>query len=318
MTTYAAPTAAAFVSEREVAHLWVDGVTKDDAAWEDCDPCAVLQVAKAAKPSLTVSHTEAERLRRAAGYGAFGGTAVEKVGPAAATRYGVAITVKSGITDAALILALKPGTGGAIIGKLASLPTGHTLRRFAPGFLGFHQVSVFCLALGVYWWIDPLGPKDGVYHGEHVTAAEISTFFTGSVGLAAMAPVPVPAPTTAPVVAPTTTTTEVEAMVITSETALLVSIPVGTPFYDLAGKQAFASTVAVSGRLSPWATALGGVEYRAIRATGTNGAKEIYLVRSSACSSKLDAVGAYAAAGFASAKTKATAASAAAIGGISQ
>lgn len=196
--TYHRPT---FISERELAALWVDGRSQDDARWEDCANCSVgMQVdamTGGAKPGAKTLD-EAERLRFAAGYGPLGGTDIARLARAAVGRYGIpAPRVVSGF--ALIWAALTPGKGAAIAGDPVGLPAGHRLRRFQPGFVGGHSVYVQREDnQDRVWWMDPLGPKDGSYRGEWATKEELRRFLNAGgalavVGSVAQAPAPKPA-----------------------------------------------------------------------------------------------------------------------------
>jgi hypothetical protein len=173
----------------------------------------------AAKPGVApATLAEAERLRRAAGYGPEGGTSVERIAPAAERLYGVRFTVMTSPGDPAFMAALKPGWCASILGKLSNFGWGHRLRRWDPDFTFYHQVFVQNTGDG-YWWIDPLGKAP--YRGERVTGAEIRTFLMGSAGLTKVA----------------TDTPEGIRLRLDLEEERTVTIPAGATAYDLSGRE---------------------------------------------------------------------------------
>jgi hypothetical protein len=145
--------------------------------WVDCVDCALVMLSNCAKPGVApATLTEAQALRKQAGYPSTGGTDPTNYGKAIHDRYGLSGRAFTG-TDAALIATLPEGTGAAVCGDPANFPVGDPLRRFTGSFDGGHCVLVLHLE-GSWWWVDPAGPENGSYHGQLVTEAQVQTFYT--------------------------------------------------------------------------------------------------------------------------------------------
>ena len=192
------------VSEREVAHTWPDG-QKDDAHWEDCLWCSIVEWLNETWKDIPDTLAYAEALRDASGEPPTGGSNFTNV-QAAFKKLGIPITLEakffptfwSRLAPAAPHLgqSLSAGTSGVANGSMGNFPAGHRLRRHDPGFAGGHSVEVHRPdATERVWWCDPLAPK-GTYTGEWVTKAELQKFmgttWTGVVR--AVLPKPVPPP----------------------------------------------------------------------------------------------------------------------------
>jgi len=171
-----------FISEREHAHDWPNG-QHDDAKWEDCVPCSMVMLVNAHKPGTApATHTEAEALRKVAGYGPIGGTSIERHIPAVKRRYGIELRLSSGDDFADLWAHLGKGQGAVIIGKPANLPADHVIRKWVgTAFTGLHAVLVMRRVSGAQVrYIDPSAPRGINYSGTVVTKAELRRFYVGS------------------------------------------------------------------------------------------------------------------------------------------
>lgn len=154
------------VSEREA-----------DGSWEDCLPTSAVMHARAARDrSIPATHDEAEALRRASGAPMTGGMTVGQIVIGLRNRYGW--DGGAPVTTAEVPTRLLPGWSAIVNGRLANFPSGHRLRRWQPGFAGWHSVWVGRLLDGTFWWDDPLAPPTG-YAGEPITEAELRTYTTG-------------------------------------------------------------------------------------------------------------------------------------------
>lgn len=211
------------ITERESTHVWPDGRT-DDGKWEDCAWCSFIMFVRLAyRPDLPTSHAFMESIR-ARVLGPLGGTRPEHLIAAAKTigrdGKGTPGIVLKGITAANLWGNLKPGTVGLINGSMGAFPSGHTLRRWSPGFAGGHSVLVARVDVSDrVWWDDPLAPKtksDGTaYVGQWVSKADVLKFAAKLGSHSFVAPIkgfsqevnPAPTPTPDPVPVPTPTPT---------------------------------------------------------------------------------------------------------------
>ncbi len=142
-------------------------------AVDDCVPCSLVMVARAAGANAPSTIGEAHALRAAAGLPATGATGLVGHQAAFATRYGRSYATSS---KASLKSVLTPGLSGAVIGKLTGLKDGHRLRRHQPTFAGFHSVFIACLPDGTFLWDDPLAPE-GTYRGEIVEEADAQAYY---------------------------------------------------------------------------------------------------------------------------------------------
>lgn len=271
MTDYRKP---AHVSEREGAHVQFDGQA-DDAVWEDCVPCSIVDLANplvgSAKCPPTL--TEAEKLRDAAGYPPTGATDVARYVAAVRARYGLTLQVLSGASDAALFAAVPVGQGASIMGRLSNFPAGHRLRRFQPKYTGLHEWAIAHLPTA-WWLVDPLGPQTG-YAGEAVTQAEIATFFVGSAGILPLAVIPVMEP-------------ELE-MIINDpaiDPPVAIDMPIGAQVFDVTGKALFTTEVALVDRLSPYAVTIAAVKYRVFAGKDGAGVRRLLLVADAAVTAR--------------------------------
>lgn len=169
-----------FVSEREVAHTHLNGAA-DNAAWEDCVFCSGLMLANAAKlGQYPATLVEAENIRDAAGASATGSTTNNQLNLGLSRRYGWTGKRVAGGNFPGFLAAVPVGYATAFAGSFANFPVGHRLRRFQPNYVGGHEVFAIHEGLNTWWWMDPLGPKDGSYQGEPVTDADIRTFYIGN------------------------------------------------------------------------------------------------------------------------------------------
>lgn len=278
-----------FISERETAHTWVDGSSRDDGAWEDCVPCSVLMAVLASGKPAPATHVEAELLREAAGYSPLGGTTIEAICKAADKRYIVDIHV-FGASFATLWNALAPGHGAAVIGKPSNLPAAHPLRKYiGVGFTGLHCDYVQREDdLDRVWLMDPTGPTTG-YAGQWLSKADLAKFYVGSSGVLPLEEI-------------------IVQKAITDTTPKLIDWPDGTPYFDVDGITKLGTAGAVSGRYSPHGC---GVQ-RAFYAGSAPSAKvalvtpsAVHPVPASLTQADVDAARA---AGYSAAKTKAASA----------
>jgi hypothetical protein len=144
-----------------------------ETAVDDCVPCSLVMVARAAGANALSTIDEAHALRKAAGFPTTGATGLMGHQAAFEKRYLRAYETSS---KASLKSVLTPGLAAAVIGKLTGLPAGHPLRRHQPNFIGFHSVFIARLPDGSFLWDDPLAPE-GTYAGEIVAEADAQAYY---------------------------------------------------------------------------------------------------------------------------------------------
>jgi len=142
-------------------------------AVDDCVPCSLVMVARAAGAKAPSTIVEAHALRAAAHLPIAGATGLVGHQAAFAKRYGRSYAISS---KASLKSVLTPGLSAAVIGKLTGLKEGHRLRRHQPDFVGFHCVFIARLPDGTFLWDDPLAPE-GTYAGEIVKEADAQAYY---------------------------------------------------------------------------------------------------------------------------------------------
>lgn len=178
-----------FVSERERAEIWVDGRTWDDQAWEDCGPTSTIMAVHATtgghRPAV-MTLDEAERLRRAAGYGPKGGTNIQQLAATAVSRYRINLPRHASGFEA-IWAALRPGQGAVLAGSMAGFGPGHRLSRHLRSYNGGHAVYVQREGTASrVWWMDPLAPIG--YEGEWASRDEVRLFLAHGIASAVIVP----------------------------------------------------------------------------------------------------------------------------------
>lgn len=250
------------ITERESAHQSPCGF--DDSRWEDCTFVSGLEWWRATgHPEVEATHSEAERLRCAAGEPPTGGTSIPDLQRGIANRYG-------GDTPAprfAKGLRLKLGEVAVVQGLYGALPAHY--RRWDTGFTGpnsKHAVIVFYDSLTTVWWCDPLAPE-GEYQGERMTYADLDKFTGGFPNAAAMVGIIV-----GDIMQP---------LPITDKNAVTADVLTGAQLYlpDLTPKIKVSN---VHDAFSPFGTRLNNVNYRAMYIS-TGGVVQLLLARVADC-----------------------------------
>lgn len=153
----------------------------------------------------------------------------------------VAVQRRYGLTLRPLDIELDPaldriGTALVLIGVNGRLPAGHTLRRWDPGFIGGHAVTVIPKGAGKVLWLDPEAPMG--YAGDTTDTATVLRWANGR--------------------ASTRVVREGEfdmaQVEITNSTPMLMDVPAGAWLYELDGVTKLRTQdTALPGRGSPYA-----------------------------------------------------------------
>lgn len=266
---YVTITPETFCTERESAHVWVDGKTADDGHFEDCVNCSLLNLASCAKPGIPNSHKEAELLRYQAGLPALHGTSVGQYAKAMHDRYGLDLVLFAG-TDAELLAAIPVGYGAAVGGTPHNCASTSPFRRFLQNYTGGHCVVLLHLTTDLWWLVDPMGYKDGKYQGQAVSVADIKTFYTGGAGRTGILPL---------ALAPK------EEFMLTGIDAIdpiTFDAPLGVQVLYEDGTPAFKTTVPIVTRNSPYGVPVAGKPHRVFAGKDGKGVRRLFLVDAAA------------------------------------
>ena len=155
---------------------------REPGGWICCAPCAGLMFIRQAK-STAISNKleEAHAIRKAAGIPHSGGMTNGALVRGLKVRYGFS-GAKVGSSFSDFWQAFKPGTVAAVSGRMGVFPAGHRLRRWDPGFTGYHKVFLFRFnGNDVAWWDDPLAPMGVGYVGEKVSKDELRAFIKAAI-----------------------------------------------------------------------------------------------------------------------------------------
>ncbi len=225
-------------------------------AVDDCVPCSLVMVARAAGAHPLSTIDEAHALRMAAGFPVTGATGLVGHQAAFATRYRRSYALSS---KASLKSVMTPGLSGAVIGKLSGLKVGHHVRRHQPTFVDFHCVFIARLPNRTFLWDDPLAPE-GTYRGEIVKEADAQAYYDAGGAEKKIGFV-------------TSRSSEVEMLPVTDKTSVKLHLAKGKQIFRLDGtprvKVSVAQTV-----ISPFASG----DFRAIIIT-TSKKRQLLLVK---------------------------------------
>lgn len=164
------------VSERESAHVWPDG-QQDDARWEDCAWCVLVEVLHDAGliGDGDTTHDFAERLRAASGEPPTGGSNIDDLRRGVSAVLGITLPPTVAGTDA-IIAALQTGSCALVNGSMGTFPPGSS---WDTAFAGFHSLYVARRAEGDFIRCDPLAPEGIGYSGEPTTESDLRAFLSG-------------------------------------------------------------------------------------------------------------------------------------------